>query len=183
MQISADIHGLREVEKAIIEAFPRNPRAQRGILNSAMRAAAKKTIVPDAKSRALAGDGSGALSEAIGVRAQSLNRLAIKGRVAGVQVTPVRRSPKAVAMYARHYYNARGIPVPADVLTSGIRHGHLVEFGFFNKRAGRHVSARPFLVTELAANQRTFVRDMAAEVKPKIEARVKRQARRKAKRR
>ena len=139
VDVSIKIEGLEDAMKAMLAAFPANERRQRGILNASIRSAATNTILNDAKQRAKIGDGSGALSESLGIRATSKRKLKAKRVVAGVEIVPVRSNMKAMAMYIQHYYSAKGKTAPAKMLTSGVRHGHLVEIGSVNN------SAKPFL--------------------------------------
>lgn len=156
--------------KAMLAAFPKDERRQRGILNASMRSASKDTILADAKQRALRGDGSGALSESLGIRATSKRKLKMRMAVAGVEIVPVRTNMKAMALYIQHYYTAQGRTAPAKMLTSGIRHGHLVEFGSVNN------PAYPFLWPAAQAGQSAYTNRFAADLTKKTEAAVKREA-------
>lgn len=167
MQPTVTLKGLDDVLKAMQSAFPKDPKKQRGILNTAMRTAARKDIVPKAKELARRGDGSGALSEAIAVRNQSKRKLSAKGMVAGVEVVPVRFNKKAIALYIQHYYTDRGINAPANMFKSGIRHGHLVEFGSV------HNSARPFMYPAAKSGERGYIQHTADALKKAIERNVK----------
>lgn len=154
--------------KAMQAAFPADPKKQKQILNGAMRASANKAMVPIAKQRALQGDGSGALSESIAVRNMNARTLRKVGSAAGVQVTPVRSNRKAMMMYITHYYTSRGRVPHADMINSGIRHGHLVEFGSVNN------GAQPFLWPAAAAGKGAYIRGFSAEMQKKTEAAVRR---------
>jgi hypothetical protein len=171
------IQGLESALEAMAAAFPADPKQQVAILNSALRGAANRTIVPEAKTLARAGDGSGALSEAIGVRNTPRKQLRSKGAPAGVQVTPVRSNRKAMALYIQHYYTSRGRNFPAKRLNSGIRHGHLVEFGSVNNQP-----ARPFLYPAGKNKQKEYLNTFADMMRKRTEAAVKRQARRNGRR-
>lgn len=170
MEASVKIEGLEDAMKAMMAAFPSDPRTQVRILNSAMRTAARPTILPAAKALAMQGDGSGALSEAMGVRSQSAAKRRARGVAGGVEVVPVRSNRKAMMMYIQHYYVARGRTPPAGILTSGIRHGHLVEFGSVNN------SARPFLWPAATSNRGAYQSQFAASMKRVTEAAVRREA-------
>jgi len=147
-------------------AFPTDPKKQRGILNSSMRSAASEMLA-DAKQRAITGDASGSLSESIGIRSKSKKSLAMSMAVAGVEITPVRYNPKAIALYLRFYYAGKTAP---RFGIDGIRHGHLVEFGSKNN------AARPFLWPAAQSNQQAYERKFAADLTKKTEAAVKRAA-------
>ena len=129
MQGKARIVGLKDAMKAMAAAFPKDPKKQKRLLVGAMRMAASKTILLSAKRRALSSDGSGALSESLGIRTQSAGKMRSKRAAAGIEIVPVRSNLKAMALYISHYYTQRGKTVSAKVITSGIRQGPLVEFG------------------------------------------------------
>lgn len=168
MEVAVRIEGLDGAMKAMLDAFPADPKVQRQVLNGAMRRSALQTIVMDAKQRALAGDGSGALSESIGVRAKGLRRLRTSRAVAGVEVAPIRGNLKAMQMYISHYYTAQGRTPKPGMLLSGIRHGHLIEFGTFR------TAARPFLWPAASSQLSPYMQRIAAEMRRDIERRVKR---------
>lgn len=174
MEGTARIEGLEAAMKAMGAAFPKNPEQQRRILNQSISFAARKSIIPRAKQLALKGDGSGALSESIAPRAVSRARALRRGKTASVQVTPVRGNRKAIAMYIAHYRRNSAAQV-----VSGIRHGHLVEFGH-RTRSGGFVSAKPFLWPAAVAGMSGYRKNFAASIKRKTELAVRR-ARRKAK--
>jgi hypothetical protein len=165
------IDGLEEAMRAMKAAFPADPKKQRQILNGAMSGSARKSMVPIAKQLALAGDGSGALSEAIAVRNMNARTLRKVRSVAGVQITPVRANRKAMMMYIAHYYTSRGRVPHANMINSGIRHGHLVEFGSV------HNQPQPFLLPAASAGKGAYVRGFSAEMSKKTEAAVRRAAR------
>ena len=175
MEPSVKIEGLESALKAMQAAFPANAKKQKQILNAAMRSSANKAMVPTAKQFALAGDGSGALSESLGIRNMSTRTLRATGNVAGVQVVPVRANRKAMQMYIQHYYIARGRTPDANMITSGIRHGHLVEFGSVNN------TPQPFLWPAAASGKGAYIRNFAGEMKKKTESAVRRAARKRTK--
>lgn len=165
------VEGLEDAMKAMLAAFPADPKRQRGILNASMRMASNKTILADAKQRAKKGDSSGALSESLGIRATSKRKLSARQAVAGVEIVPVRSNMKAMAMYIQHYYTNQGRTAPTSMLTSGIRHGHLVEFGSVNN------AADPFLFPAAQSQRGAYITRFSADLTKKIEAAVKREAR------
>ena len=144
MDIDVKIKGLKGVLKAMDAAFPKDPKQKQRLLAATMKTAAKPTMLAAAKQRAKRGDTSGALSESLGLRSQSRAKIKTRRIQGGVEMVPVRDNPRAIAMYIAHYYTSRGKVLPTSVIASGIRHGHLVEFGF-KHTSGREVSARPFL--------------------------------------
>ena len=175
MEGKAKIKGLGSAMKAMAAAFPKDPRQQSRLLNSTMRTAAKGTMLIAAKGFALAGDGSGALSESLGIRNQSRRKVSAKNAAAGVEIVPVRHNPRAIAQYINHYYTSRGKTAPASVVTSGIRHGHLVEFGTVR------TSARPFLWPAAQSGRAGYINRFSAILRKKTEAAVRRRAKKRAK--
>ena len=178
MDMAVRIDGLEDVERAIRAAFPDDVQKQRGILNQSMSAAAKKTMLPVAKQMAFNGDSSGALSESLGIRNQRINKVLAKGRAAGVEMVPVRRNTKAIAKYIDYYYTRRGKTPTTDIVTSGIRHGHLVEFGH-KVKGGGFVGPRPFMWPAAQSQMQSWVGEFQRQIRLKIEANVKRAARKK----
>lgn len=168
--VDAKIEGLEEAMKAMLAAFPKDEKRQRGILNASLREAAKGTILSDAKRRAARGDSSGALSEALNIRATSKRALRTRRVVAGVEIVPVRGNMKAMAMYIQHYYTQRGKTADMKMMTSGIRHGHLVEFGTVK------TSAQPFLWPAAQTQTAPFISRFANDLSKKTEAAVRREA-------
>ena len=177
MEGKADIVGLKDAMRTLQAVFPDDYKKQSRLVNGAMGGSARKSFLPIAKQLALRGDGSGALSESLAVRAQKANKR--KGKAGGMEVVPVRYSLKAMAKYISHYYTSRGKNMPLGGI-DGIRHGHLVEFGFVHKKSGQHVPARPYLWPSTVAIPK--YRDMfASELKKRIAATVKREAKKRAK--
>lgn len=150
---------------AMAAAFPTDPKKQRGILNSSMRSSAADMLA-DAKLRAQAGDGSGALSEALGIRTQSKKKLSTSMAVAGVEIVPIRYNPKAISLYQNYYHGGK----ISGFKINGIRHGHLVEFGSKNN------TARPFLWPAAQANESGYIKKFSVELTKKTEAAVRRAA-------
>lgn len=175
MEGVAKIKGLDDAMAAMRAAFPNNPEQQRRLLNQAMSGSARKSIIPVAKQLAYQGDSSGALSEAIAPRAMSKSRARRRGKTAAVEITPVRTNRKAIALYINHYYTQRGQTPSANIVTSGIRHGHLVEFGT------RHNAAQPFLWPAATSQQGKYVNSFSVFLRKRTEAAVRRRAKRRSK--
>jgi len=172
---SIKIEGLEQAMKALRAAFPDDAKTQYRVLNSTISAAARPTMLKTAKQLALQGDESGALSESLGLRYQSKSKIRAKRLAGGVEIVPVRHNKKAMALYIQHYYNAKGIAAPMKTITSGIRHGHLIEFGT------KHHAARPFLWPAVRAQWGAFNARFASDLKKKIEQAVRRAARKRGK--
>lgn len=177
MEPSASIDGLEEVLKTLEKSFPQDQKKQAQIVGAAIASSARKTILPLAKSLAKQPGSSGALSESLNLRATPSRVLRQNRRAAGRRIVPVRYDPKAISKYIAHYYTNRGRAAPLGGI-AGIRHGHLVEFGFTHK-SGRRVAARPFLWNSARAKTPEYRRLFAGELKRVIERRVKAAARKK----
>jgi hypothetical protein len=173
MQATARIRGLDGALKSLQAAFPNNPKQQQRIVNGAMGGSARKSFLPIAKQLAKRGDSSGALSEALAVRA--MGRRKRRGRVGGMEVVPVRNSTKAMALYISHYFTERGKNPSGTVLIDGIRHGHLVEFGT------AHSAAYPYLWPAAVSGSTEYRALFANELKKRIEGAVRRAAKKRAK--
>ena len=168
MNLSANLDGLEDAIKAMAAAFPAEPKKQKQIVNTALRVSAQKHMLPRAKQMAKVGDSSGALSQSLAVRSQSAKKLRSKGIPAGVEIVPVRNDRKALALYIAHYYTAEGRIAPASIITSGIRHGHLIEFGSANN------NAQPYLWPAAQGGKAGFVQDVGKEMSKATERAVNR---------
>lgn len=164
MEITTKVEGLDQLLKNIGSVLP-DPRKQRSWLNQAMSYSAKRTLLSDAKIKAESFDGSGALAESLKPRARSRSQARRRGVTAWVQVGVVRKDVKAAAKYANYYRNT-------SVVQSGIRHGHLVEFGHRTKNG--YVAARPFLGSSIGMNTARMVRLFSARMKRLLENRMRR---------
>ena len=178
MDIDVKIRGLKSVLKAMDAAFPKNPKQKQRLLAATMKTAAKPTILAHAKRLAIRGDTSGALSESLGLRSQSRAKIRTRRITAGAEIVPVRDNVRAMALYVAHYYTSRGKIAPANIAISGIRHGHLVEFGF-KHISGRAVAARPFLAPAGRSGFSSYKRRFAKDLRKKTEAAVRRARKRK----
>lgn len=170
LNASAKIEGLEDAMKAMMAAFPADPKQQQKILHRSMGSAARKEILPTSKQLATVGDASGALTESLAVRALPAKERRMRNIAAGMIVVPVRSNRKALARYISHYYTNQGLTPPASLLVRGIMHGHLVEFGSKNN------AARSFLWAAASQKQGSFVSTFARELKRITEAAVKKAA-------
>jgi hypothetical protein len=174
---SVEVRGLKNAIKAMNSAFPKNPKQKMRLLNSAMGAAAAPTILATAKQLAMQGDGSGALSESLGIRSTGLRKTLKRGKAASVEIVPIRDNKKAMRMYVDYYYTKRGKIPHIGILNSGIRHGHLVEWGFRHV-SGVDVPARSFLRAAVQARYKGYKSRFAKNLRKKTEAAVRRARRR-----
>jgi len=122
IQSKVKIHGLADVDKLLRKTLPE--KAQRNTVRKIMHVAARP-MVKDLKRQYKALGGSGSL--ALATRSWNVTK-GFKGRFKGsIDVGPKRNSLRALKRYFSYYYpNQR---IPATRLTTGIRHGHLVEWG------------------------------------------------------
>lgn len=172
MEGQAKILGLEDTIKAMQAAFPKEPERQRRLVNATMRKSANMTFVKDAKQRAAALGGSGALADSIGIRTMPRGQIIASGRIAGVYIAPLRHKPSAIRRYIGHYYRTSA---PDTVVVNGIRYGHLVEFGHA-ARDGSHVAAKPFMGPAIDAQFNAYRNRFAADLGKKVEAAVRRKA-------
>jgi len=190
MAVDLDVRlaGLEDIERALEQAFPRDPRKQKQVLGGGMRRAAQPMLT-DAKLGALRGDSSGALSDSLGIRSVSKrdqNKYIKTGQgfsVSGIggtaitqalQIVSLRNKKSAIAKY-QSYYDAPWV--------ESIRHAHLVEFGHgVRGNSGGRVGPRPFLGPAVDRNARLYVNLLAASVRKSIELAVARAAKKRAKR-
>ena len=177
MDMTLKMTGLEEAMNTIRNAFPNNLEVQRKVLGQTMSRAAGRTIIPEAKRLALSTDGSGVLSETIKPRMVSKSKALAAGVASRVHITPVRDSRPGIQKYIDHYYTSRGKAAPTTIVTSGIRHGHLIEFGF-KHRSGKVFGGRPFLGPALQHEGRQFVRVFANKIEHVIKLNVRRLRRR-----
>jgi len=175
LDIDARVSGLQDVERALDQAFPQNPRKQRSVLTGGMRRSAKPMLI-DAKLRSLRGDSSGALSASLAIRGVSQRakrNIRDAGQVtAAIQIASVRNMKRAIAKY-NAFYNKN---------VKSIRHAHLVEFGH-GTRGSTRVGPRPFLWPAVQGNSRLYVNFLAASIRKQIEVAVNRARRKAAKKR
>lgn len=173
MEGTVELRGLEDALRALQAAFPNDTKQQQRMVHGAMGGSARKSLLPIAKNLAKRGDSSGSLSEALGVRTQPARKR--RGKAGGMEIVPVRHNKKAMALYVQHYYTQRGKAVPAGIFASGIRHGHLVEFGFTH-RSGAHIPAYPYLWPAARSGSQEYRNLFAGELKKRIESAVRRAA-------
>ena len=172
-QVTVKMEGVQDVIKAINELYPKNETARRSLLHSGMAGSMRKNMLPTAKQLAAVANRSGALSESLKVRAIAKGRLRfMPARAdAGVEMVPVRHNHKAVAKYAMYYYVQKGKAPPDRIFASGIRHGHLVEYGSVNN------DPAPYLYPAATGGRPGFERDFSTILWKKTKARVQRTVR------
>jgi len=137
VKLEAHVEGLADLEKLMTRSLP--VTARRRVVQSAM-VKAVKPVRDSIRAKYNALGGSGALARSV---AAWRVRKALRGKpdtFASIEVGPKRSNKRALAQY----FNSRGItPTPARLI-NGIRHGHLVEFGFTH-RSGKSVAGKHIL--------------------------------------
>jgi len=167
---TARVSGLEDAMKAMQAAFPNEPRKQQQILHRSIGSAARKEILPTSKQLAQIGDASGALSQALAVRALPAKQRRKRNTAASMVITPVRSDRKALSRYINHYYTQNGINPPASLFVRGIMHGHLIEFGSVNN------PAKSFLWAAGQSNFNNYVDRFGTELRRITEQAVKKAA-------
>ncbi len=166
MELRIKVEGMRQLAKNFQSIVP-DPVKARSMLNRSLSYAVRKTILQDAKRNLRSSRASGALEQAVKVRARSRRQALRKGVTASTQVGILRSDPQAAAIYANHYGRL-------SVIESGIRHGHLIEFGFHHKRSDRFIPGDPWLGPAAFVNERKTQQLFMASVRRKLELRVRR---------
>lgn len=135
MKLIIDVQGLRHLEDVLLRQIP--AEARQGVLAGALKEAAKP-IIAAAKQGYDALDGSGSLSMAMGSwRSKRAERYG--NTFASVEIGPRRSNRKALAAYYAYY----GRKVTGKMLSRGLRHAHLVEWGT-SRTPARRVLTRAF---------------------------------------
>ena len=127
-------------------------QGQRQAMAGALRQAARP-MVRQAKSAYRSLGGSGALAQS--VAAWQRRKGLLRGETfASIEVGPKRSNRAAVAKYYAFYRKK----ARTKGLVSGIRHGHLVEFGFTH-RGGASIGGRGILGAAFQANSQSAVQE------------------------
>ena len=154
------VTGLKDLEKKLIREIP--VKARSNVMARALKISAKPMIAT-AKSKAMNGDSSGALSMAIAPWTETKSKTRKAGLFVRVHVGPRRSNKKALARYFGFY----GIAPTPKQFKRGIYHGHFVEFG----SKGR--SPKPFLRPALAAHGPQLIKSFGAIMAQEIERQAK----------
>jgi hypothetical protein len=150
--VNLRIEGLQALDKTLSQ-LPHN--IQRNVIRRALRRAAKP-IVTRAKQKYGSIERSGALAESVAAYGSKIPLRKKDGTptAARIGIGPKRSNKKAIAKYYRHYYKKTATP---SQLINGIRHGHLVEFGFSHE-GGKSITPRHILANILQAKGTAAVR-------------------------
>lgn len=133
-RVQVDIHwtGMEEVRKLIMRSFMGDFKTQKKVFLKAMWVGAQP-VVKAAKANYNMG-GSGALASATKAY-QWRNNTPLKR---GIRVGPKRSSTVALRKWITHYRRKIG----PEVFNYGIRHAHLVEYGFHHVRSKRNIPGK-----------------------------------------
>lgn len=168
MKLDVKVDGLQHLQKVLTEALPQ--RAQRKVMVRALKKAARPMV--GAARDAYRGLGaSGSLAQA--TSSWQRKKGTLRGETfASVEVGPRRSNRSALARYYA-FYRKRTNP---RTLMAGIRHGHLVEFGF-QHRGGKKVAAKGILGAALERYGTQAVTSFGTFMAEEIEREAARQAR------
>ncbi len=172
IDISVKVLGLREVTKTLTKKLP--PKARGKVVARAMRIAAR-AMVRTAKSAASRGK-SGSLTASTSIWQDKKRSKGDRGTFVRLHLGP-RRSNKAAILKYWTFYTGRTAR-PEDI-ASGIRHGHLVEFGVPSKG----IPARPFLRPAFDRHGREFIKSFGKIMALEINKEATKQARKQSRRR
>lgn len=174
MNLDIQVDGLKHLEEAL-KAI--SLQAQRKVMSGALKDSARP-MVRAAKSAYRGLGGSGALAQSMGAW-QSRKRGRGSQTFVSIEVGPKRSNYAALARYYAYYRKGRG---SAKGIRDGIRHGHLVEFGF-QHRGGRAVGGRRILSGIVQQGGPAAVQEFGRFLGKRIEREAQRQAARQGGRR
>jgi hypothetical protein len=167
VKVDIKIDGLQHLEHLLTTALP--AKASKKVMVRALKKAGRP-MVNAARSGYRAIGSSGSLAEATSIWQRKKG--AQRGDTFGsVELGPRRSNKAALARYYQHY---RKLATPRSLMR-GIRHGHLVEFGFTN-RAGRSVAGRRVLDKVMAEHAQRAISEFRSILGGEIEREAVRQA-------
>ena len=168
------VHGLKEIEAQLIALGSKEGTK---IVRASMLKASEPILNRARSNVAAIPGGSGALHQSLGMRFFANARpvseagLPTLGGKMSVQIAPLRKDRKAIALYNLVYKPRRQ--------RKGIFYGHLVEFGHRIVRGGQQrgsVPARPFLKPALDSGGTVAVAIFARELQERIARQLKKNA-------
>lgn len=124
-KISARIDGMKDFNKLMNSVLP--AQAKKKTVQTAMLKSVKE-IRNNIRGQYKGLDGSGALAASVG--AWRVKKGGGRQTFASIEIGPKRSSKRAIRLYFAFY----GRTVTAAAFLNGIRHGHLVEFGYSGRR-------------------------------------------------
>lgn len=159
MRVDVKVDGLQHLEKVLTEMLP--AKAQTKVMVRALKRSARP-MVNAVRSGYRSLGGSGALAQS--VSAWQRRKGALRGDTfASVEIGPKRGNRAALRKYYQHYRKA----ARPKTLIGGIRHGHLIEFGF-RHRGGKSVAGKGIMGGAFQRHSRSavdgFGKVMGAEI-------------------
>lgn len=136
MRVDVQVEGLDQLRDALSQQLPK--KAQKKVMVRALKASARP-MVRQIKTAYRALGGSGALAQASTIW-QRKKGTSPRETFASIELGPKRSNKAALAKYYA-FYRKKG---STKALMGGIRHGHLVEFGFTHV-GGRAVAGKGIL--------------------------------------
>jgi len=136
MKVDVEVDGLAHLRDVLVNELPK--KAQTRVMVRALKTAGRP-MVKQIKSayRALGGSGSLAQASTIWQRKKGASN---RDTFASVELGPKRSNKKALARYYAYYKKKAS----TKALMGGVRHGHLVEFGYTHK-GGKTVAGKGIL--------------------------------------
>jgi len=165
------VHGLKELEKIMLETFPN--KVNRRILLAALRKSAQPM---KETAKMLVARRSGALAESVGLK--TIRNRGNNKEFASIALAPMRGNLTAWMMYKNFYkrgVSSDGYVSLKSAKAAGIRHGHLIEFGFRQHpdKGGKQIPPNPWLRPAFDMNANGMVSTFRQDLKKKIEAAAK----------
>lgn len=166
MKVDFKVEGLEHLRDVLTRELPQ--KAQQKVMTRALKTALR----PMARTvrtayRGLGGSGALAQATSIWQRRKGVSRETF----ASVELGPKRASRGALNKYYNHYRRT----VRPKTLMAGIRHGHLVEFGFTH-RGGRSVAGKNILGAAAQRHAPQATSDFGAILGAEIEREARRLA-------
>ena len=168
MKVDLKVEGLDHLQRVLTEQLP--AKAQTKVMVRALKRSARP-MVDAARAGYRSLGASGSLAQA--TNAWQRKKGALRGDTfASVEVGPRRRNRAALAKYYEYYRKA----VRPKALINGVRHGHLVEFGF-KHRGGKSVAGKGILGGVMERYGRQAVAEFGTYMAAEIEREAARLAR------
>ena len=161
MEVNFKIYGLRELEDLMVRKLP--IKAARSSLLQGMRLSFNP-MIKAAQDKVVKKSYALALSLGMKTVPNRGGNKAFAAMVGG----PMRNEPIAIAAYAAHYRRGNLTKESTDGFP-GIRHGHLVEWGFKHKN-GKHVPAQPFMRPAFDSEVMGYIGTFNRNVEMKVNA-------------
>lgn len=168
MKVDIKVEGLQHLQDLLTTQLP--AKAQTKVMVRALKKAGRP-MVTTVRGAYRGLSGSGALAQATTMWQRKKGTLG-RNTFASVEIGPKRGNKSALAKYYSHY-RKRATP---KSLIAGIRHGHLVEFGFTH-RGGKAVAGKNILGAAMDKHGRSAITEFGAILGAEIEREALRVAR------